>query len=68
MYKLSKKVNDKWHIFGNVKENKYGHLQASFKITPEFKRLIEESGEWLNLSVFEDTPKETTKQVNGDDF
>lgn len=54
-YNLSKKINEKWHNFGKIAENKFGKLQASFKITPELEQLIEDSKAtgWLNLSCFE---------------
>lgn len=58
-FKVSKKKTDgKWWSWGSIKENQYGNLQLSFKNTPEFKQMINESGDWLNFSLFEDKPKD----------
>lgn len=57
-YKLSKKPTDgqKWFTWGSFRKNKWGNYQASFKVTPEFKKLINEvaDGEYINFSAFED--------------
>ena len=55
-YNLSKKTESgKWFTFGQIRDNKFGNQDCSFKITPEFLDLIEKSKEkgWLNLSCFE---------------
>lgn len=57
-FKVSAKRNDKWFNFGRIAENKWGKLQLSFKNTPELKEHINNGGEWLNFSLFEDKPKE----------
>lgn len=60
-YNLSKKIDGKWKTIITIRNDpKYGNLRASAKITPEFRKLIEESGDWLNLSVFEHQPKEAS--------
>jgi hypothetical protein len=62
MFKLSKKLNEKWWTYGNVQENKFGKMQASFKKTPELVALINETpdGGWINFAAFEDKPREQT--------
>ncbi len=61
-YKLStKNAEGKWHTFGVFKENQYGKLQASFKLSAlkDLVALAESQGkEWVNLAAFEDKPKE----------
>jgi hypothetical protein len=57
-YKVSAKKDGKWLNFGRVQTNKYGNLQLSFKNTTDFKKLVNDGGEWLNFSLFEDKPKE----------
>lgn len=55
-YNLTKKMeNGKWFTFGQIRDNKFGNQDCSFKITNEFLDLIEKSKEkgWLNLSCFE---------------
>lgn len=54
-YKLSAKRADtgKWWTFGNIKKNKYDNVQASLRVTPELKALIEANdGKWINFSLF----------------
>ena len=56
-FKLSKKNGgEKWWTWGNFRKNKWGNYQASFKVTPEFKKLINDvpDGEYINFSAFED--------------
>jgi len=59
-YKVSKKIDDKWLSFGNVKRNSYGNMQLGIHVTALFKKIVAETeeGKWLNLSLFEDKPKE----------
>jgi len=55
-FKLSKKNGgDKWWTWGSFRKNKWGNYQASFKVTPEFKKLIVDTpdGEYINFSAFE---------------
>jgi len=58
-YTLSAKNSGKWRRYGKLATNKYGNLQASFKVTPEFLSFVQENANgWLNFSAFEDKPKE----------
>lgn len=57
-YNLSAKVNGKWWRFGKFETNKFGNLQAGFKVTPELVKLvIDNEGKWINFSAFEEKPK-----------
>jgi hypothetical protein len=70
-YKLSAKRADsgKWWIFGNIKKNKYDNVQASLRVTPELKALIEANdGKWVNFSLFpvdekRDVPEEAQEGI-----
>ena len=57
-YNASAKVNGKWRNFGRIRKNQYGNYQLSFKNTDELKKFINEAGEWLNFSLFEEKDKE----------
>ncbi len=63
-YKLRAKLNNgKWWTFGSVKKNKYGNLQASFKVTPELKDFINANdGGWVNFSMLADD-REQKKEI-----
>lgn len=59
-FKLSKKnENGKWWSWGSVKTNQYGNNQASFKVTEQFKKLVNDTptDTWLNFALFENTEK-----------
>ncbi len=61
MYKVSKKVDDKWLSFGNVRNNKFDKLQLGLRATALLKKMIADlpEGEWINFSLFpEDKPAE----------
>lgn len=61
-YNLSKKnAEGKWWSWGTRSQNQWGNYQVSFKITPEFKKMISElpEGSWLNFSEFEQKEKQT---------
>jgi phage anti-repressor protein len=63
-YAMKKKnESGKWWTWGSIKVNKFGSFQASFKNTPEFRKMIEESGDWINLSVFENQRDEVKKEA-----
>lgn len=56
-YKLSQKRGEKWWTYGSFAPNKWGNLQASFKVTPELIELINaNAGKWINFAAFEDKP------------
>lgn len=59
---LSTKLHGKWHTFGSLDVNKWGNEQVSMRVSKELKNLINEKaeGEWLNFSLFEAKPKETS--------
>lgn len=59
-FKLSKKnENGKWWSWGSVKTNQYGNNQASFKVTEQFKKLVNDTptDTWLNFALFKNTEK-----------
>ena len=57
-YKLSAKINEKWFTFGSFGLNKFDKMQASFKVTPELiKHIQDNEGKWVNFAAFEDKPK-----------
>lgn len=65
-YKMSNKINGKWRNFGSVRTNKYGNLQASFKVTPELLELFHgNEGNWVNFAMFEDKPKDESSAPKG---
>lgn len=62
--KLSaKRADGKWWKFGSVRKSPKGYLQASFKKTPEFMEFINNSGEWVNFSAFEDESQKPQQQA-----
>jgi len=62
-YRVSAKLQTgKWFGFGNIKENKFGNLQLSFKNTQQFKDFVNEGGEWLNFSLFADDEEKKAMQ------
>lgn len=72
-YKISAKRGEKWWKFGSIKKNQWGNLQLSMKNTKELKELVNNGGEWLNFSLFENNgdkePSKPSKQqaVNNED-
>lgn len=66
-YKVSKKKADgKWWTWGRIKTNQFGNLQLSFKVTDEFKALVNDGSEWLNFSLFDDDEKKVATQKDTD--
>lgn len=59
-FKASAKVNGKWWTFGSVKKNQWGNLQLSMKNTQQLKDFVNNGGEWLNFSLFEEEGKPQT--------
>lgn len=51
-----KNAEGKYETLGNIKKNRWGNYSLSIKVTPQFKDMIANvnSGNWLNLSIFED--------------
>ena len=63
-FKLSRKnEGQKWWTWGSFRKNQWGNYQASFKVTPEFKKLINsiEDGEYINFSAFDEDKKDAPK-------
>lgn len=62
-YKLSAKNKEgKWWGYGSFKENNYGKLQASFKVSALEELIAQaksEGKEWVNLAAFENDKKPT---------
>lgn len=61
MYKVSKKIDDKWLSFGNVKKNKFDKMQLGLRVTALLKKIMAETpeNEWVNFALFdEDKPAE----------
>jgi len=71
-YKVSAKKDGKWWSFGNLKKNQYGNWSIGLKVNEDLKNLIrsKNDGEWLNLSLFEDKPKDKASSPvsNNDDL
>lgn len=59
-FKVSAKLNGKWWTFGSVKTNQYGNLSLSFKNTQQLKDFVNNGGDWLNFSLFDDASEEQT--------
>ncbi len=61
-FKVSAKLGQgKWWTFGTIKKNQWGNLQLSMKNTQQLKDFVNNGGEWLNFSLFEeDGQKEQT--------
>ena len=58
-FKVSAKLGQgKWWIFGSIKTNQWGNLQLSMKNTQQLKDFVNNGGDWLNFSLFEDEQKE----------
>ena len=55
-YKVSKKIDEKWLTFGNIKENQCGKLGLGLRCTALLKKMISDTpeGDWINFPLFED--------------
>lgn len=55
-FKVSKKIEDKWTTFGNIKPNKWDKLSLGIRCTAQLKKLIADipEGEWINFALFDD--------------
>lgn len=62
-FKVSAKSNNKWRIFGQIKEGKFGP-NLSFRNTQELRDFINSAGDWVNFSLFPDDDK--SKEIDGD--
>jgi hypothetical protein len=67
-YKVSKKKDDKWLTYGNIKLNQYGKYSLGMKNTPELKSLVNSSAEWLNFSLFEDDGAKKVAMQDGNTY
>jgi len=58
-FKVSKKINEKWQSFGNVKKNKFDNLQLGLHCTADLKKIIAdtEDGGWINFALFDEADK-----------
>lgn len=56
MYKLCKKINDKWQTLATIRLNKWDKPSFGMRCTPELKQMIADipDGGWFNLAVFDD--------------
>jgi hypothetical protein len=66
-FKISAKLasTGKFWQFGSIKTNQWGNLQLSMKNTQQLKDFVNNGGEWLNFSLFEEdkqTPHNQAKQ------
>ena len=53
-YKVSDKLNGKWHSYGNVTPGEKGP-RLGLRVSPELRELLanKKDGEWLNFLLFE---------------
>ena len=60
-YKVSMKINGKWHTVGSVKKNKYGNMSLGLMKKPEVQEALKGDG-WANFALFEDDGERKPKQ------
>ena len=63
MKKFAIKKDGKWQNIASVGENQWGNLTLSINKKKLVALLKDESIEWINLSVFDEKPKEPSSEV-----